>query len=243
MKNVIDSTLWTLFKKELKTYFILPIAYIFITTYIVVNFYLFFKSFFVVNQADMRQFFELQPIMLLFFIPALTMRLWAEEKKEGTFEYLMTLPSNEWNFILGKFFSSWVFMLIVIFFTLPLYITVSILGNPDHGVIIASYIGLILLSGSYISIGLFISSLTYNQIVSFILSVVVLFSLWIIGEKIVLYTVPSSIANILEYVGLGSHYDSLQRGVIDLRDIVYYLSVMVLFLFLNKLSLETRKWE
>jgi len=230
-------------KKEFRTYFVLPIAYVFITVFLIINSWLFFKGFFLNGQADLRPFFGLQPILFLFFIPALTMRIWAEEKKQGTFQYLMTLPSNKWNFVVGKFLASWLFMILLIALTITIPVTVAFLGNLQWGIVITGYLGLILMAGAYTSIGVFASSITDNQIIAFILGVALCFIIWIIGEQFVVMTMPEFISGLLSYLGLGAHFSSIQRGVVDLRDIVYYISVISGFLFLNKTVIDSRKWE
>lgn len=233
----------TLIKKEFKTYFILPIAYIFISVYLIINNWIYFKGLFIQQQADLRPFFNLQPILLLFFVPALTMRLWAEEKKQGTFQYLMTLPTKKYFFVLGKFFAAWLFMIFTILLTFNIPITVELLGNLDWGVVIPSYLGLILASGAYIAIGIFASSITNNQIIAFILGIAISFAVWVIGEQFVIVTLPSFFANLFSYLGLGFHFRSIQRGVIDLRDVIYYLSVIVLFCYLNYFVIKSKDWE
>lgn len=232
-----------LMKKELKTYFVLPIAYVFLTVYLVVNSWMFFNGFFIIGQADMRPFFSLQPMFFLFFIPAVTMRLWSEEKGKGTYQYLMTLPAGEWIFVGGKYLAALIFMAIALAGTFTIPLTVSYMGNPDWGVIIASYLGALLMAGSYLAIGSFASSITDNQIVAYILGVVLCFLIWVTGEQFVIFTLPSFLANIFEFIGLGARFRSIQRGVIDLRDIVYYCSVIAFFLYANKIVLESRKWE
>jgi len=231
------------FKKEFKTYFNTPIAYIIITVFLLITNWLFFKGFFLVNQATMRTFFGSMPWIFLFFVPAITMRLWAEEKRSGAFELLMTLPLRDIEVVLGKFFASLLFLMITILLTFSLPFTVSYLGEPDMGPIIGGYLGVIFLGAAYLAIGSFISSLTKNQIIAFILSIAVCFALFIVGENLVLMNLPAFLVPFFEYLGLGSHFTSISRGVIDSRDIIYYLSIVVFFLYLNIRSVESRKWK
>ena len=232
-----------IFFKELKSYFVSPIAYIFIIVYLVLTNFLFFQTFFVNNQAEMRSYFELLPYIFLIFIPAITMRTWAEEKRNKTFELLLTLPLNDAAIVAGKFFAALAFLGITLLFSLTVPITVAILGNPDVGVIIGGYFGAIMLGAAYISIGMWVSSLTENQIVALIGGVVLIFLLLIIGHPLVVSFVSSDFVNILTYIGLAWHFESICRGVIDSRDIIYYCCVIAFFLFLNVESLESRKWE
>lgn len=233
----------TIFKKEFKSYFNSPIAYIYITTFLVLSNWLFFRGFFLENQANMRNFFQLMPWIFLFFVPAISMRAWAEEKKAGTMELLMTLPVRDFEAVLGKFLASLAFLGLTLILSFPLPITVYSLGSPDQGPIIGGYLGTFLLGGAYLAIGLFISSLTENQIVAFILGITISFIFFIIGENIVLFAVPGWFAPVLEYMGLGNHLESISRGVIDSRDIIYYISIMFFFLYLNIRSIESRKWR
>jgi ABC-2 type transport system permease protein len=238
MENV-----WVLFKKEFKAYFLSPIAYVFITVYLVVTNFLFFQGFFILNQAEMRSYFGLLPWVFLFFVPAITMRSWAEEKKVKTLELLMTWPVSDPQVVAGKFLASFCFLALSVLLSVTIPITIAILGNPDMGIIVASYVGALLMGAAYLAIGLWISSLTENQIVAFILGVVVTFALFMVGSPFVTMAMPPRLVPILTYLGLGTHFDSIGRGVMDTRDIIYYLSVIGFFLFLNVRSLESRKWE
>ena len=238
MKNIL-----TIFQKEFKSYFNSPIAYIFIITFILFSSWLFFRTFFLIGQAHLRPLFSIFPWLFLILAPSITMRAWAEEKKMGTIEVLMTLPLKDYEVVVGKFLASFFFMITTVVLTFPLAITVYSLGTPDTGSIIGGYIGAILMGGAYLAIGLFCSSLTNNQIVAFIISTVSCFILLIIGEDIVLMSAPDTIAPLFSYLGLGTHFESISRGVIDSRDLIYYFSTIGFFLFLNTLALESRKWK
>ncbi len=232
-----------IFKKEIRSYFNSPIAYIFITFFLAISSWLFFGSFFIYNQAEMRSFFGLMPWMFLFFIPAVTMKLWAEEKQLGTAEILMTLPIRDHEVVIGKFLASLGLLAITALFSLCLPFSVIYLGNVDGGTLICGYLGLLLMGGAYLAIGLFTSTLTKNQIIAFILGISACFVLWIIGEGFVLSRTPGWLFPIFSYLGLGTHYSSILRGVIDTRDIIYYLSIIGFFLYLSTLSVESRKWR
>ncbi|MCP4714676.1 MAG: ABC transporter permease [Deltaproteobacteria bacterium] len=231
----------TIFWKEFTAYFCSPVAYIFIISFLVVTGWLFFKTFFLMNQAGLRSFFSLLPWVFLFLAPAITMRSWAEEKKLGTVEILMTLPVQDYEIIIGKFLSGFIFLVLTLALTFPLPLTVAALGNPDPGPIWGGYLGAFLLGGAYLAIGLFASSLTENQIVAFIVSIIICFCLLIVGEDFILYNASPALVPILSYLGLSSHFDSIGRGVIDSRDILYYVSVIGFFLFLNKIAIETKR--
>ena len=232
-----------IFKKEFRSYFNSPIAYIFITFFLGLSSWLFFRGFFFGNQAEMRGFFGFMPWIFLFFIPAVTMKLWAEEKKIGTIEILMTLPIRDYEVVLGKFFASFALLFVTILLSLVIPLSVMYFGDPDGGIIIAGYIGLLLMGAAYLSIGLCASTLTENQIIAFILGIFTCFVLLIIGEDIVLFNTPDWLFPIFNYLGLGSHYSSILRGVLDSRDIIYYLSVIGFFLYLSTLAVESRKWR
>jgi ABC-2 type transport system permease protein len=242
MKNV-----WYLLRKEFRSYFGSPSAYIFIVVFLVLSNYLFFRTFFVVGQASMRDFFALVPWLFLFFIPAVAMRLWAEEKKLGTMELLMTFPIKDHEAVAGKFLAAFAFILVAVILTLPLPITLSRIVQPevgiDFGPIIGGYLGIVFLAATYLAIGSFASSLTQNQIVAFIIGVTISFAFFIIGEGFILITVPAGLVPLFEYLGLGAHFDNIARGVIDSRDVIYYLSLIAFFLFLNIRVIESRKWK
>ena len=236
-------TIFILFKKELMHYFNSPIAYIFIGVFLVVGNWLFFKNFFIFGQASMRSYFDLLPWIFLFLSPALTMRLWAEEKKSGTIEFMLTLPVTDWQVVLAKFFSSLVFMFISLLLTISLPITVATLGNLDMGPVIGGYLGALLLGGAYLSLGLFISSLTKNQIIAFVLGLVACFAAFIIGADFVLIGAPQFLAPILKFLGLGSHFFNIAKGIIDSKDIIFYGSFIFIFLYLNTKVIESRGWK
>ena len=235
--------IWTITLKELKGYFYSPIAYVFITVFLVATNFIFFQGFFVTNQADMRPYFGLIPWIYLLFIPAVTMRTWAEEKRGKTLELLLTWPIKDEFVVIGKFLAGLFLVAFSLVLSLTIPITIAILGNPDNGAVFGGYMGTLFLGAAYLAIGQWASSLTENQIVAFILGVLVTFFMFIAGNTFVTMNAPSPLVPILSYIGLGNHFDSMGRGVIDSRDVIYYLSVIGFFLFLNVRSLDSRKWE
>jgi len=236
-------TFWVLFKKELLAYFNSPIAYIFIGVFLVAGNWLFFKDFYLVGEASMRSYFSLLPWIFLFLAPALTMRLWAEEKKSGTVEFLLTLPVTDWQVVLAKFFGSLAFLFIALLLTFTLPLTVAALGPVDWGPVIGGYLGALFLGGAYLALGLFISSLTKNQIIAFVLGLVACFFAFVIGADFVLMGAPDFMAPVMKFMGLGSHFDNIARGVLDSKDVIYYLSFIFVFLWLNARIIEGRGWK
>jgi ABC-2 type transport system permease protein len=236
-------TIYILFKKELMSYFNSPIAYVFIAVFLIVGNWMFFNSFFLVGQASMRNYFTLLPWLFLFLAPAITMRGWAEEKKSGTIEFLLTLPITDWQAVLAKFFSALFFVMVALALTLSLPLTIGRLGNMDLGPVIGSYLGAIFLAGAYLSLGLFISSLTKNQIIAFVLGLVSCFIFFMVGMDFVLQGAPAFAAPVMKFLGLGSHFYNVARGVLDTKDLIYYLSFIFFFLWLNARVIESRDWK
>ena len=194
------------------------------------------------GQATLGGFFEWHPWLYLFLIPAITMRLWAEEKKSGTIELITTLPISTFNIVVGKFLAAWLFTILALLLTFPIWITVNYLGDPDNGVIFASYLGSLLLAGGYLSIGAFISALTKNQVIAFIVSITVCFLFTVSGLPIVLdffsYWAGENITDIISSFSFLSNYSDIARGIIDLRTLFYFISLIILFLYLNILTLD-----
>lgn len=240
MKNA-----FTIFKRELRSYFSSPIGYVFIIFYLLVSnaFFFFVQEFFRQGQVSMRGYFSAMPWVFLFFVPAITMRLWAEEKKMGTVELLLTMPLKEGEVVFGKFLAAFAFLAITLAFSLTIPATLIYLGKPDIGVIVGSYVGALFLGSAYLAIGLYISSLTENQVVAFIISLAVIFMLLLVGMAPVWLGAMGTVAAVCEYVSLLSHFNNVTRGVIDSRDVVYYVSVIALFLYLNVKNIEARKWR
>ncbi|RKX26290.1 MAG: ABC transporter [Candidatus Zixiibacteriota bacterium] len=231
----------TLAKKEFRSYFDSPVAYVVITLFLLISGWQFSTTLFLSNTADLRTLFGIIRFILLFFIPALSMRLISEEKRLGTIELLMTLPIKDWQLILGKFLAAYLLVIITILLTLVHYVTIASLGEPDFGATVGGYLGLILVVGVYLSIGIFTSCLTHNQIVAFIVSFVIIFIFFIIDKVIIFF--PGFIGNLLEFLSTDYHFNNVARGVIDTRNLIYYATMMFLFLFLAVQSLESRKWK
>jgi ABC-2 type transport system permease protein len=228
-------------KKELRTFFDSHVAYIVITIFLLICGWFFFSDLFLVNQASMRNLFGIIPFIFMFFVPAVTMRLISEEKRSGTIEVLVTLPVRDHEIILGKFLAGLILIAVAVILTLVYAITLSGIGDFDFGSVVSGYIGLIFLGAAYLSIGIFTSSLTQNQIVAFITSFVIIFALFMLDK--VLMFMPTLLASFLEYLSVDYHFSNISRGVIDSRDVIYYLSLIFLFLFLAVRSLENRKWR
>ncbi len=232
------SELIAIMKKELRSYFNSPIAYIVITIYLVFTGFFFFKDFFYFNQAEMRNLFQMMPLMLCFVIPAVTMRLLSEERQSGSFEILMTLPVSSSDIVIGKFLAGTVFSAVMISPTLIYLVTVIFLGSPDFGPIIGGYVGVILLSAAYTSIGLLASSFTRNQIISFISSWAACFILWLIDKVVVFFPSP---LGFISYFGTDFHFQNIAKGLIDSRDIIYFISICVLSLMFTIKVVEERR--
>lgn len=231
MKQILNIT-----KKELKEYFSSPVAYIVIGVFALMVGVYFSRIVFVDNQANLRKLFEFIPLVWIIIIPALTMRSFAEELRNGTLEVLMTLPVTKLQIIFGKFISNFVIAFLMLMTTLPAFITVNYLGNPDIGQTVTAYLGLFLVASVYIIIGLAISLNSKNQIIAFIISSFLLAIFYMIGEEDVLKVVPVRYHEIMEFIGLGAHFRSIARGVIDSRDVLYYISVMLVSFMLTSFS-------
>lgn len=235
--------IFILTKKEFLTYFNSPIAYVFLAVFLIVANWLFFNNFFFQNQASMRNFFTLLPWIFLFLVPAVTMRLWAEEKRSGTIEFLLALPVTDWQAVLGKFLGGLAFLAVALLLTGSMPATIAYAGSPDWGVISASYAGALLLGASYLALGLFVSSLTKNQIIAFVGAVAITFIFFIIGSDFAVTTAPQALIPVFQFLGLEAHFESMARGVIDSKDLIYYLSFIWLWLWLNKQVIESRGWK
>jgi ABC-2 type transport system permease protein len=230
----------TIFRKELRSYFNSAVAYIVIVVFLAIVGWVYTSSMFLINVASLRLMFEWIPLVFLFVVPAITMRLLAEEKKAGTIELLTTKPLHDWEIVAGKFFAAWMLIALALLPTLIYYITVAFLGDIDNGPVIGGYIGLLLMAGVYIAVGLLASSLTENQIVAFIVGLLLMFILFLMDK--VLVFIPEFMISVVEYLGIDFHFSNIARGVIDTRDIVYFLSVLGFSLYLSVVSLERRKW-
>jgi ABC-2 type transport system permease protein len=241
------NNLGVIFKRELASYFLTPLAYIFIVIFLFLNgiFTFYLGQFFERGQADLQPFFEFHPYLYLILIPPVAMRLWAEERKSGSIELLMTLPVSLSEVVLGKFLAAWCFTAVALLGTFPVWLTVSYLGEPDHGIIVAGYLGSLLMAGAYLAIGSCMSALTKNQVVAFVLSVVVCFLFIVSGFPIVLdffsAWAPALIVNTVASLSFLTHFDAIVQGVIDLKDIIYFASLIGFWLFANAVIVELKK--
>lgn len=230
----------TIFRKELRSYFNSAVAYVVIVVFLAIVGWVYTSSMFLINVASLRLMFEWIPLVFLFVVPAITMRLLAEEKKAGTIELLTTKPLHDWEIVAGKFFAAWMLIALALLPTLIYYITIAFLGDIDNGPVLGGYIGLLLMAGVYIAVGLMASSLTENQIVAFIVGLLLMFALFLMDK--VLVFIPDFMISVVEYLGIDFHFSNIARGVIDTRDVVYFLSVLGFSLYLSVVSLGRRKW-
>lgn len=241
------SNVWTILKRELAAYFATPVAYVFIVIFLfltgVSTFYL--GTFYEREQADLEPFFQFHPWLYLFLIPAISMRLWSEERKSGTLELLMTLPVTLTQAVLGKFLAAWCFTTIALALTFPIWITVNYLGAPDNTVILASYLGSLVMAGGFLAIGSCISATTKNQVIAFVVSLVVCFLFVLSGYPIVLDFfsgwAPQPIVTAIASFSFLTHFSSIAKGVIDLRDVIYFISLIAFWLYANTLVIELKK--
>ncbi len=222
-------------KKELKDYFISPIAYIVISIFLIITGWFFFSTFFLYDQANMRGFFSLLPIIFSFVIPAITMRLFAEELNIGSYEILLTMPVTFSDIIFGKFAAGFIMTGAMLLPTLAYPISIALIGDLDWGPVIGGYLGALLLGGTFSAIGVFASALTHNQIIAFILGAAICFVLTLIDKM--LFFFPESILNIIEYLGADFHFRNVARGIIDSRDMIYFISVIFISLYSTYLAL------
>jgi ABC-2 type transport system permease protein len=232
------TTLSQIVKKELKTYFFSPVAYIVIVVFLVVTGWFFFATFFLAGRADMRDFFSLLPIILAFFVPAITMRQFSEEFNTGSYEILYTLPVTTGEILMGKFISTLLFLFFMLLPTLSYPLFISGLGDLDWGPVLGGYLGALLLGGLYAGVGLFASSLTKNQIVAFIVAMALSFFLYFVDKVLVL--LPNFLTGFFQFLGADYHFQNIAKGIIDSRDLVYFISITVLALYGSYLRIEER---
>ena len=243
------TVLLNIVKRELASYFSTPLAYVFIVIFLTLigSFTFYLGNFFARGQADLNAFFTFHPWVYILLIPAVTMRLWAEERKTGTIELLMTLPLTTTQAVIGKFFAAWIFIFIALVLTFPIWLTVNYLGQPDNGVILAGYVGSLFMSGAYLSIGSCISAITKNQVIAFVIAATVCFIFTMSGVDIVLnffkVWAPEFLVNIISSMSFLVHFESITKGVIEIRDFLFYLSVIVFWLFLNVVVVEFKKFN
>ncbi len=231
-------------KKELTLFFASPTGYLFLLAFLAVTLFVFFwgEAFFARNIADVRPMFEWMPVLLIFLCAALTMRMWSEERRTGTLEFVATLPVGGWEFVLGKFLACWVLLAIALLLTLPLPITVSFIADLDWGPVLAGYLAAMLLGGAYLAIGLFVSARTDSQIVSLIVASFVAGVFYLLGSPVLTDLAGGFWADLLRGLGTGSRFESITRGVLDVRDLYYYVSLLAVFLAFNVYALEAQRW-
>ncbi|PPR22485.1 MAG: hypothetical protein CFH40_01319 [Alphaproteobacteria bacterium MarineAlpha10_Bin3] len=236
-------------RRELADYFATPVAYVFIVIFLALLSALtfFMGSFFARGQADLSAFFQFHAWVYMLLIPAITMRMWAEERKSGTIELLMTLPLSLFQVVVGKYLAAVIFTAISLALTFPLWITVNYLGEPDNGAILAGYFGSLLMAGGFIAVGAFISALTKNQVVAFVMTAAACFVLIASGAPIVLSFfagwAPKAAVDFIASLSFLAHFTDISKGVLDLRDVVYFVSLIVAFLFANAIAVERLKAE
>jgi len=239
--------LLSIYKREFTSYFVTPVAYVFIVIFLfmtgVFSFYL--GAFYESNQADLEPFFRFHPWLYLFLIPAISMRLWSDERKSGTIELLMTLPVSITNTVVAKYLAAWSFTAIALFLTFPMWITVNYLGNPDNTVILASYIGSLIMAGGFLAIGSCISALTKSQVIAFVISVVICFMFILSGFPMVLDLfeswAPQAVVDAIASFSFLTHFTSIKKGVIDIRDVIYFAALITFWLYVNIVIIENKK--
>jgi gliding motility-associated transport system permease protein len=238
---------WAVFKRELRSYFSTPVAYVFIVAFLLLASFLTFSlgGFYEAGQANLNAFFSFHPWLYLFLVAALSMRLWAEEHRSGSIELLLTLPLNVWQAVLGKFLAVWAFTGVALVLTFPIWLTVNYLGDPDNGAILTGYIGSFLMAGGMLAIGACISALTRNQIIAFIITIVVCLALMLVGTPWILGLfagwVPPVLLDSIASLSFYTHFSSISRGVIDLRDIVFFALLIAATLYANTIVLQMTK--
>ncbi|NIP14735.1 MAG: ABC transporter permease subunit [Pseudomonadales bacterium] len=230
--------------KELTLFFASPVGYLFLGAFLAFTLFVFFwvEAFFARNVADVRPMFEWMPVLLVFLSAALTMRMWSEERRTGTLEFVATVPVSGWEFVVGKFLACWVLLAIALLLTLPLPLSVSLIADLDWGPVWAGYLAAMLLGGAYLAIGLFVSARTDSQIVSLILASFACGAVYLIGSPVLTDLVGGGLADVLRSIGSGSRFESITRGVLDLRDLYYYASLLAVFLAANVHALEVQRW-
>src|SRR6202522_1472689 len=233
---------WVVFRRELRSYFATPLAYVFIVIFLVLAAVFTFQvgGFLERNQADLQSFFRWHPWLYLVLIPAISMRLWAEERNSGSIELLMTFPITLWQAVVGKFLAAWGFAGIALLLTFPVWITVNYLGNPDNGAIVAAYIGSFLMAGGFLAIGTCLSAATRNQVVAFITAALVGFPLVLDFVRGVL---PQALVDAIASLSFFTHFEAISKGVIDLRDVVYFAALIGFWLAATALVLDMKKAE
>ena len=241
------SIIYTLFKREFRGYFATPIAYVFLAIFVFLSgvFTFYIGNYFSRGQADLQSFFTFHPWLYLVLIPALAMRLWAEERRGGTIELLLTLPITTTQAVIGKFLAAWAFTGLALAMTFPMWLSVNYLGEPDNGIILAAYLGSFLMAGAFLAIGSCISALTKNQVISFVISAVVGLIFILSGYPLVLDFfsgwAPEQLVEAISSFSFLTHFQTISKGVIDLRDLIYFVSLIAFWLFSNVVIVDLKK--
>jgi ABC-2 type transport system permease protein len=236
-----------IFRRELGGYFATPVAYVFLVIFLVLasTFTFYLGNFFERGQADLQAFFSFHPWLYLFLIPAISMRLWSEERRAGAIELFLTLPITIGEAVLGKFLAAWAFVGIALALTFPIWITVNMLGDPDNGIIVAGYAGSLMMSAGYLAIGSCISAMTKSQVVAFVVAAAACFVFTVSGTPLVIAFfsgwAPGAVVEAVAGLSFLTHYNAIMRGVIDLRDLIYFVSLVAAFLFANAAIVEMKK--
>ena len=228
-----------IFRREFRHYFVTPIAYIVIAIFLVLTGWFFFSTFFLYSQAELRNFYSLLPLIFSFIVPMITMRLFSEEYNVGSYEILVTMPVTDPDIILGKFFAALAFIAVMLLPTVSYAISVSFLGELDWGPVVGGYVGALLLGAAFCAIGLFASALTKNQIIAFIIGMIICFSLTMIDK--ILFFLPESMLGFFQFIGADYHFENVARGILDTRDILYFVSVVFVALYGTFLVLQEKK--
>jgi ABC-2 type transport system permease protein len=228
-------------RREIRTYFNSPVAYIVVTVFTVISGYLFFTQLFSQKQADLRELFQFFPFIFMFMVPAVTMRLLADEKSTGTLELLSTMPVRDWEVVVGKFLAALALVATAVGLTIVTALSVRLLGPLDRGPAIGGYLGALLMGGAYVAIGVMCSAFTRNSIVAFIASFGISFALYLFGRLVSF--VPQALQPVVAFLSIDGHFENVGRGVIDSRDVIYYLSVMSVCLLVATTALESRRWK
>ena len=243
------NAMMVVFRREFGSYFATPLAYVFIVVFLALSmtFTFYLGNFYENRQAHLSAFFNFHPWLYLFLVPAISMRLWAEERKSGSLELLMTLPVTTMQAVTGKFLAGWVFLAIALLLTFPIWITVNYLGEPDNGAILAAYLGSLLMAGGFLAIGSCISATTKNQVIAFIISIVVCFMFLLSSFPIVLDAfsgwLPQILIDAIASTSFFTHFASISKGVLALHDIVFFLLLITVWLIANVVVLEMKKAE
>ena len=241
------NNIMAIFRREFSGYFSTPVAYVFIVIFLFLTgvFTFYVGAFYERNQADLEPFFNFHPWLYLFLIPAISMRLWSEERKTGTIELLMTLPIAIHEAVIGKFMAAWCFTAVAVVLTFPMWITVNYLGRPDNTVILASYIGSLLMAGGFLAIGSCISAFSKSQVIAFVISIVICFLFLLSGFPLVLdffrAWAPQAVVNAVASFSFLTHFESIKKGVIDVRDLIYFVTLICFWLYANVVVIESRK--